>query len=49
VPYIAEAVLAFYVIAQTRSQLAEVVGVLERIAGRPTPGAPGGRTVRMSD
>jgi len=49
VAYVAEAVLAFYVIAQTRSRLAEVVGVLERIAGRHTPGAPGSRTVRMSD
>ncbi|HEX8861909.1 MAG TPA: hypothetical protein VGC06_22960 [Actinomycetes bacterium] len=49
VAYIAEAVLAFYVIAQTRSRLAEVVGVLERIADRHTPGAPGTRIVRVSD
>lgn len=49
VAYIAEAVLAFYVIAQTRSRLGEVVGVLERIAGRRTPGVSGSRTVRMSD
>ncbi len=49
VAYVAEAVLAFYVIAQTRSRLAEVVGVLERIAGRRTPGAAGSRTVRTNN
>jgi hypothetical protein len=49
VAYIAEAVLAFYVIAQTRSRLAEVVAMLERIADRRTPGVPGGRTVSMSN
>ncbi len=49
VAYIAEGVLAFYVIAQSQSRLAEVVGVLERTARRHTPGAPLGRTVRMRD
>jgi hypothetical protein len=49
VAYIAEAVLAFYLIAQSRSRLADVAGVLERIADRHTPGAVGSRTVRMSD
>jgi hypothetical protein len=49
VAYIAEAVLAFYVVAQTRSRRAEVVGVLEGIAGRRTPGAAGSSIVRTSD
>jgi hypothetical protein len=49
VAYIAEPMLAFYVIVQTRSRLAEAVAVLERIADRRTPGAPGSRTVHMID
>jgi hypothetical protein len=49
VVYIAEGVLAFYMIAQSRSRLVEVAEVLERIAGRRTPGAVGSRIVRMSD